>query len=132
MIISEIAEYLETKNVGTVGTDIFISRQSDAPNNQVVVYDTGGIEPDKYLPTADPTFQVLVRNTNYQTGQGLVNAIVTALHQFENGTVEESETYFYYIFLVSEPTHIGRDDKGRHEWSINFVAKTRREDYVFS
>lgn len=126
MIINEVAEYLEEEGIATKGTDLFISRQSDTPDDQIVVYNTGGLEPDRYIPTADPTFQILVRNKNYQTGQGKVDSIVTALHQLANSYLEESETYFYYVFLMNEPSHIGRDDKGRHEWSINFICKIRR------
>jgi hypothetical protein len=86
----------------------------------------GGLEPDRYLPTADPTFQILVRNTSYSAGQSIVDEIVEALHQKENIELVTGGTYFYYIFLFNEPAHIGRDDKGRHEFSINFVCKIRR------
>ena len=126
MIINEIANYLQTQDIGTKGTDIFLSRQSDSPNDQIVIYNTGGIEPDRYLPTADPTFQIIVRNTNYQTGESLVADIVDALHQVTNVELEEDGTYYYYIFLMGEAGHIGRDDKGRHEWSINFICKVQR------
>lgn len=125
-MINEVAEYLEDQSIGTVGTDIFISRQSDTPDNQIVIYLSGGLEPDRYLPTADPTFEIVVRNKTYQTGQSKVDSIVTALHQYVNGALQTSGTYFYYIELLTEPNHIGRDEKGRHEWSINFLCKTRR------
>lgn len=125
-MISEIATYLDSLEILDKGTDLFISRQSDSPDNQVVIYNTGGLEPDRYLPTADPTFQIIVRNVNYQNGQNKVNEIVEALHQLVNIQLEKDGTYFFFIMLMSEPAHIGRDDKGRHEFSINFVCKIRR------
>lgn len=126
MIIDDVYTFLGAETSLTCGTNLFKSRQTDSPNDQVVVYDTGGFEPDHYLPTAKPTFQVLVRNTSYATGQSLVNDIVEALHQKTNIELVEGSKYFYYIFLMYEPEHIGRDDKGRHEFSINFVCKYRR------
>jgi hypothetical protein len=126
VVINDIYTYLGEETDLTAGTDLFKSRQTESPNNQVVIYDTGGLEPDRYLPTADPTFQVLVRNTSYATGQGIVDDIVDALHQKTNIELVSGSIYFYYIFLFNEPSHIGRDDKGRHEFSINFVCKYRR------
>lgn len=125
-MINDVYTYLDAQTSLTAGTDLFKSRLTESPNNQVVIYDTGGLEPDRYLPTADSTFQVLVRNTSYATGQSLVNDIVEALHQKTNIELVEGSKYFYYIFLMYEPEHIGRDDKGRHEFSINFVCKYRR------
>ena len=125
-MINDVYTYLDAQTSLTAGTDLFKSRLTESPNNQVVIYNTGGLEPDRYLPTADPTFQVLVRNTSYATGQSLVNDIVEALHQKTNIELVEGSKYFYYIFLMYEPEHIGRDDKGRHEFSINFVCEIRR------
>lgn len=125
-MINDVYTYLDAETDLTAGTDLFKSRLTESPNNQVVIYNTGGLEPDRYLPTADPTFQILVRNTSYATGQSLVNDIVDALHQKTNIELVSGSKYFYYIFLMYEPEHIGRDDKGRHEFSINFVCKYRR------
>jgi hypothetical protein len=126
MIIDDVYTFLGAETSLTCGTNLFKSRQTDSPNDQVVVYDTGGFEPDHYLPTAKPTFQVLVRSTSYATGAGYVDEIVEALHQLANVTLVTHSIYFYYIFLMNEPSHIGRDDKGRHEFSINFVCEIRR------
>jgi hypothetical protein len=126
-MINDIYTYISENISGlTGGTNLFKSRQSERPNNQVVIYDTGGLAPDRYVPTAGPTFQVLVRNTSYANGKAIVDSIVDLLHSKENVELVVGETYFYYIFLLGEAGHIGRDDKGRHEWSINFVCKIRR------
>ena len=94
MIINDIYTYIGQETSLTAGTDLFKSRQTESPNNQVVIYDTGGLEPDRYLPTADPTFQILVRNTSYSTGQSIVDEIVEALHQKENIELVTGGTYF--------------------------------------
>lgn len=126
MIIDDIYTYLGEETSLTCGTNLFKSRQTDSPNDQVVIYDTGGFESDHYLPVAKPTFQVLVRSTKYATGADYVDEIVKALHQLTNTELVTGSKYFYYIFLLNEPSHIGRDDKGRHEFSINFMCEIRR------
>lgn len=125
MIIDEIATFLLTQNLGlTLGTNFFKGYLPDETDNAVVIYDTGGAEPDRDIPTGDPTFQILVRNTDYETGHALVKAISDILHQKRNFTLES--TYYYYIYLMGEPGSIGRDAKNRDEFSVNFHAKIRR------
>jgi len=99
MIIDDIYTYLGEQHITglAAGTSLFKSRQTDTPADQTVIYNTGGLEPDRYLPTADPTFQILVRNTNYANGEALVASIVDELHQKENvQLVATTGIYFYY------------------------------------
>jgi hypothetical protein len=85
MIIDEIATYLEGESLGlTLGTNFFKGYLPDETDNAVVIYDTGGAEPDRDIPTGDPTFQLIVRNTDYPTGHALVKAIADVLHQKRN------------------------------------------------
>ena len=98
----------------------------DDPDNLVCLYDTGGAEPSRDIPTGDPTFQVVVRNESYEDAHDLVQEIVVLLHQKRNVELVEGETYFYYIYLMGEPGNIGRDKKGRDEFSINFLCKIKR------
>lgn len=129
--IDDVADFLEDQGIGTVGTNLFIGRTIDSddsslPNNIVVLYETGGIEPSHYIPTKNPTFQVYVRNTDYALGRAKIEAVRTALHQTYGDTI--GSTYFYTIFAQSEPGYIGRDEpdaNGREEFSINFIAYTR-------
>lgn len=122
-LIDDIAEYLETEGVGTVATDIFKSYLPDGVDTGVAVLDTGGPQPDKELPTKSPTFQIFIRATDYETGKALLEAVRTALHQVGNEQI--GDTYFYYILAQSEGGHIGRNERGLDEFSINFICKTR-------
>jgi hypothetical protein len=125
-LITDVADYLEAEGVGTVGEDIFNSVVPEYPDGCVTVVDTGGIEPSRDIPTAEPTFQVLVRNSSYDTAKTKIDSIVALLHQKANAELVSGETYFYYIFLVAEPGYLGRDDNDREEFSANFVCKTQR------
>jgi len=125
-IIDDVGEYLEDESIGTVGTDIFLSKTVDSPDNVVVILDTGGAKPDMYIPTGLPDFQVYVRNKSYTTGKAKIDAIVDLLHQQANVELIDGGAYFYYIMLATEVLFIGRDDKGRSEFSVNFNTKVRR------
>ena len=124
-LIDDVAAYLQAQSVGTVGTDIFKGTLPDSPDNCVAVYETGGPAPQKYLPINKPTFQILVRNKSYALGRDKLEAVRTALHRKSNLSLVSGQTFAYYILANSEGGHIGRDEAGRDEFSINFVAETR-------
>lgn len=125
MIIDDIANHIVDQGVGlTLGTDLFKGFLPDSPDDCVAIFDTGGIEPDRDIPTGDPTFQIIVRSTDYETADTLINSIVDLLHQKRNSTI--GTTYYYYIYLLGEKGHIGRDAKNRDEFSVNFHCKIRR------
>lgn len=121
--IDDIVDFLEDNGLGTVGTNIFSGYMTD-DDNIVGVFDTGGEAPNKEVTAIHhPTFQVLVVNTNFDTGQTKADAIRTLLHELRNTTI--GGHYYYYIFAISEGGHIGKDEVGRHSFSLNFQCKTR-------
>ena len=125
MIIDDISKDIETSNTTlSLKTNLFKGFMPDNPDNCVVVLDTGGAAPDKDIPTGSPTFQILVRDKNYKTGHDLMQTIVNLFHRRMNETI--GTTYYYSIFLLGEAGNIGRDDKGRDEFSVNFICHIRR------
>lgn len=122
-MIADITTYLQTAGIGTIATNLFTGYMPDAGDTIVAVIDTGGPQPDKELPTKHPTFQVYVRAPSYETGKTKIEAIRSALHQVKNTTI--GSTYFYYILAQSEGGHIGRNDRGLDEFSINFICLTQ-------
>lgn len=127
-LIEQVATYLDVDlNLGTLGTDIFVGYAPDSestPVDIISVLDTGGEEPSAFIPTFVPTFQVFIRDVDYDTGKAILDSVRNALHQFE-GTLVSGQTYFYYILAISEGGHLGRDEAGRDLFSINFRCKTR-------
>lgn len=122
-LISDISDYLEDEGLGTVGTDIFDTYMPESLETGLSVLDTGGATPDEYLPTKEPTFQVFIRAVDYATGKAKLEAVRTALHQISGTTI--GSTYFFFILALSEGGHIGRNENGNDEFSINFRARTR-------
>lgn len=122
-MVSDLATYLQTAGIGTVGTNLFYSYLPANLEAGVVVLDSGGQQPDPYLPTKEPMFQVLIRADNYDNGKTKLDAVRAALHQLKNTTI--GSIYFYFILAMSEGGHVGRDDAGRDIFSINFHCRTR-------
>jgi hypothetical protein len=91
----------------------------------VAVLDTGGLEPDPDLPVKEPTFQVFVRNANYTDGKAKLDEIRELLHQKVNLELVTGQTYFYFILLNAEGGHIGKNERGMDEFSMNFRCRTR-------
>lgn len=125
MILDDIAEYLEDEGVGTVGTNIFKSYLPDSVDTGFAILDTGGLMPDPDVPTKEPTFQIFLRAADYATGRAKLDAIRTALHRIANQTLITGGTYFYFILAQSEGGHIGRNDRGLDEFSMNFHCRTQ-------
>ena len=122
-MISDLTTQLATAGVGTDGITLFHSFAPDSPDALVAVLDTGGPEQDKYLPLYDFTFQVYVRATTYAAGKAKLDAVRSALHQ--KAAVTYGSTFFHFILAISAGGHIGRDAKGRDEFSMNFRCKIR-------
>jgi len=126
--LDNLAKYLEDNEIGTLATDLFKAYLPSEPDDVVVVYDTGGFEPDVYLPIGLPTFQIFVRSVDYTTGKAKVDEIVELVNRKANLQLVTGGVYFYYLTLMSEPVHIGRDKTERDEFSINVRSKIRRSD----
>lgn len=125
MVINDIADYICANISGqTKGENVYKAFQPDTPDDCITIIDTGGALPNRYIPTADPSFQVLVRASEYGDAQSLVDSLVDLLHQKVGSTI--GSHYYYSIFLLGEPGYIGRDDKDRYEFSMNFIAHIRR------
>jgi hypothetical protein len=122
-LIDDIAQYLVTEGLGTLSTNIFKSFMPDSADNALSILDTGGPMPDPDIPTHSPTFQVFIRASNYALGKAKLDAVRNALHRLGNEQI--GDTYFYYILAQSEGGHIGRNERGLDEFSINFICKTR-------
>lgn len=124
-IIEQIAEFLESQGIGALQSDIFYSSMPDSSQPSIVVYDTGGPTPDPYLPTKSPTFQVFITAVDYDTGKEKLNLVRSALHQKSNCQLTVGGDYFYFILANSEGGHLGRNNSGLDEFSINFLCKVR-------
>lgn len=119
----DLATYLQTNGVGTLGTNLFYSYMPQSPDSCVAVLDGNGPAPDGYLPTQKPGIQIVVRSVDYETGTTKVDTIRALLQAKTPGFI--GSTYVFFMLLTSEDTHLGRDEAGRDAFSMNFNCQTR-------
>lgn len=121
-IADNVADYLEDQAIGTVGTDIFVGRIVPDPSDQIVVYATGGPQPSKHLAAMkEMTIQVYIRNTSFTAGNTKLEAVRLALHKKHGLTLDNHRILF--SMASAEGGHIGQDEEGRDEFSINFLMR---------
>lgn len=123
-MIDDLAQDLSNAGLGTIGQNIFKSYLPDADNEAIAILDTGGPKPDANISSMkNPMFQIIIRANTYAAGKSTVDAIRSRLHGVQNRTI--GSTYFYFIHAQSEGGHIGRNERGQDEFSMNFICKMR-------
>lgn len=132
MLIDEVAQFLEANSIGVyssnTGRNIFTTNLPDADNvedNALCIYDTTGLPPNIDIPLSSPSFQILIRDKEADTGSARTKALRDLLGRQYNFTFITNGTYIYSCNLVSNGGHIGKDDKGRDLFSLNFQCKIR-------
>ena len=103
------------------GTDLFISEMPTEPDNCVCVYDYPG-EAQGLFGHEHPSVQIKVRNRDYQTGYNLCRDLKYGLHDEYNNTTINSTRYIR-IHCITDIFPLGRDEKNRYLFSINFRAE---------
>lgn len=124
MLIDDIATYLETQDVGEIGTDIFKGYQPPEPTKCLVIIPTGGQAPDTdIIGIKNPTIQILTRAATISEAMALAEAAYDVLHGLANTTL--GSTYVMFCEAMQEPTSIGQDDNSNFEISCNYLLKVR-------
>ncbi len=125
-LIDDVATYLQANSIGTLGTNLFEGYMPPNPDASVAVIETAGLKPDIDLPLRDPSFQILIRSTEYDLGRAVADSIRVLLHNKYNLQLVASGIYFYRINLVTEGGLLGLDENGRNLFSLNFQCRTRQ------
>jgi hypothetical protein len=117
----DITSILEDAGVGTFGTDLFISKEPNSPDNCVTTYSVSGLaQPCVNTPTSEDSeindFQIRVRNIDYQAAYVVVASVMTALNKVR---ITESSTS-YEIWVTALPLDLQRDTTNRCLVVINF------------
>jgi hypothetical protein len=126
-MIEDIATYLQTVGVGTIGSTLFKGQIPTLPDNCVAVFQYAGSSPivthdKKVLDSLG--LQIRVRNTEYSVGMTKAQEIIDLLSPKSNITIG---TGFYLSVVANQnPVPLGLDEKGRHEFSVNFSILKRR------
>lgn len=132
MLAELIAKYLHSKSIvvfdetGTAG-NCFSNRWPATPDEIVGLFDVPGGTPDSKLGYDAPSLQARVRGTtDPRTAMTTAMAIYNELHALGHVTLSDG-TFLVTCDAVARPGHIGADDHGRHEVTVNFTTEIRNE-----
>ena len=121
---ADLAAYLDAQLASlTLDTNLFVSRLPDAPDACVALLEGSGAQPVLNMGTLakvdNPTVQVRVRDVSYPAGYAVVMAVFKALHGLSETELVSGGAVVKSAWAMQSPVHIGRDEKERHEWSLN-------------
>jgi hypothetical protein len=126
-LAEDVADYLETLTLGTVGRSIFKNNAPENGTDFVLVSDTGGEAPTQDYAIDHPGFQVAIyaRAKSFSTGWTLAMACFDALNRKQNIAIGSHDCM--YIQAVAAPQIVpGLDAHGRWLITCNFRTKVRR------
>jgi len=127
--IQQLSEYVENNSNYKRGVDLFIGKQPDRKKqvNCIMMRQTGGIgSTGEISDIMDLTVQFVIRNKRYKNGEVIAKEIRDLFHgqhyyNLESGGYE----VMYSQCLQDYPAHIGQDENGNDEFSINVHLKVR-------
>lgn len=102
---------------GASSWSVHVGREPLTPVNVVTCYDTGGA-PGPLVDLRTPTVQVRVRASNYDAGWQKANEAYATLVQVTKQAVTDANILAWSP--SGEVTYIGRDDKDRPLFTVNF------------
>ena len=124
-LLDDIASYLQTSGVGTVGTNIVKGFFPNAPDSLVAVFEYSGLPPDKTANIESPQLQVRVRGTDYNTAKKKIIDCQTALHTLWEQTINGNR--YLYISANGSPAYMRKDANNRHEFVQNYTVIRERD-----
>ena len=112
----------------TLGTDLFISRMPNQPDDCVVVYDNPGGAPMLTYKKATSNYyyssvSVRIRNVTYSAGWTQMFDILEFLHASSQDVV--GTTYYALIKAMNDPQVLHWDDNDRVLMFVNFEVQRR-------
>lgn len=122
-VSQDIVDILSDAGLGlTTADNLFAGEYPDKPDQIVMVSDAPGNTPDIH-GYRKPAVQVLVRSNKYDTGWDLANDIAVYLHASYG--YKYDGVYYTGIWMSTDVERIGRDDKQRHLFAVNFEVQRR-------
>lgn len=118
MLLDDIKDYLEEKNVGTFGADIFIGALPPSPDDCIALFEYAGEPPDLHWNGEYPGLQVISRAKKYGMARGKIELVKNTLHGVVETTI--SGTRYLLIQAKQSPASLGIDENGRRLFVINF------------
>jgi len=120
----DLATYLDTQQVSLVlGTNLFLGRMPDTPDECVVLYEYGGSAPDNTMGAGlpvlqNPAVQIAVRAVLYASAETLINLCWITLEGITDMSL--SGTRYNRVTAIQSPFLLERDSQDRVIFVQNF------------
>jgi len=129
-MIKEITKYTEDKTVLVIGTNLFAGFLSQGAQDKCsVIIETGGVG-NYYLPDKTEThIQIISRAFNYHEAKNLANITYWLFNGGKRLTLPEIDDGVWIVDsseAIQIPQSIGQDEKGRFEFSTNYILRISR------
>jgi hypothetical protein len=126
LAIDELAAYMQTRGLGTVGTDIYKFVRPPTPVVCTSVHPTGGWS-ERYGFTEKPTFMIYARAATPKAAMERAYAAWNALHRQQN--VQLATLYALTIEASNSPLYLDTEQAGNstaHLCAFNITMHLRR------
>ena len=131
MILEALGDYLVTNSLGTLGTNIFLSKMPASPDYCICLYEYEGMGPEESFGNTaydidKPRIQIVVRGArdDYPTARDGAKVIRDLLANITNVTI--SSTKVLRVASLGSTIPLGLDDKDRPRIAANFQAYVER------
>lgn len=128
MMVMDIAEYLQSNGVGTIGDTIFVSQYPPIQTAHLVLYEYQGEQANQFAETESPGLQIMARANTYGAAHELIGAANRVLRAvgFEMGEpdgITVNGTRYYRIApTLSGEINLGFNDAGLMELTKNYYV----------
>jgi len=133
MIAEELALYLCNQGHGVQNVDLFLGFQPETVDDCSTIYDESSpaLDDSQALSIDQFGVQVLVRNSSYTLARDLIMGIHKSLVGFGGIRFTAGGSMISVVFVDSPPTSIGKDDKGRNEWTAHYRVRVKSEGDLY-
>lgn len=110
--------------MGTLGTDLFVRRMPDSPDDCITVYDETGVVLDQNHYDNSDSFGTMIK---VRGSYSFVKDKMLAIHRSVAGLgdVWLDNLYILDTRIQTPPASIGNDDKGRAEYTVHYIHYTK-------
>jgi hypothetical protein len=119
-MIENLADYLESEGVGTVGTDIFIGELPIDKNDCISLIYMPSPEPNKSVPYYSQTVDIRGRFSKFDRGYSKMKEIFDILHRKENYN-DISGYHVYLSYAIGPIIDNDRDAQRRHLFQLSLI-----------
>lgn len=121
LIIEDFGDYLESCGVGTLGEDMFLGIEREEPASQIIIRGTGGYILPSQTKETKPTFQIFIRDVNYEVGYKKIWELFNLINE---NPIVISNGRKMIIKPMQPPYPLGENEKNQSLFVFNIYIIT--------